>query len=222
MLTTYAGRKIEIIAPKNPYGACTYSVNGQGPREGERFTAHLGASVAAVLAGLQREIDVLDARGVEGITGSAGWTWLLRPGTWEVCPAPGLDTHIKPTSAPCNEAQCKRDASRKVAAAQRRAEKHPAQGAMVTRLVKAGFDRAGDGRESDGFRVHPGHLGEVAKDHRKGVTIAWYACGYLMPLGAHPGRCQEIADYLTEDGTYRVCYEGGARIRVVSKTHGVL
>ncbi|AEM88864.1 hypothetical protein [Streptomyces violaceusniger] len=222
MRTTHQGREIEIIAPKNAYAACAFTINGQGPREGERFTGPLGASAADVLADLTRQIDELDAKGPEGITGTPGWTFMLRPGSWEVCTAPGLNRHIKPTHAPCNETACRREAAKEAQKKAFAAEGHPAAGPLSQQLQRAGFEKADSrGRDTEGFRVLRGDLGEGRKNPRRGVRVVWYAKGCLMPLDGKPGRLQEIADFLTGKDRYAVHYSGGCRIEVLSKTHGV-
>jgi len=219
--TTHQGRTIEIITPTNPYGQCAFTVNGQGPREGERFVADFGKSAADVLAELKDRIDELDAKGPEGIKGTPGWTWMLRPGSWERCPAPGLNAHIKPTGAPCNEDVCRREAAKAARKKAFAAEGHPSVASLTQQLTRAGFEKAADrGRDTEGFRVMRGDLTEGRKNPRRGVRVIWYARGYLMPMDNQPGRLQEIADFLTERGKFAVHYDGGCRIEVLSKTHG--
>ncbi|MFD8339998.1 hypothetical protein ACFV42_46535 [Streptomyces solisilvae] len=221
MLTAYQGRDIEIIPPRHSYGRCAFTVNGQGPREGERFMAEHGIPAAELLANLKREIDTLDAQGPEGIKGTPGWTWLLRPGSWEVCPAPGLNSHIKPVGAPCNEDTCRRKAAKEARRKAFAAEGHPSAGALVQQLTRAGFEKAADrGRDTSGFRVVRGDLGEARRNPRRGVRVLWHTAGFLGPVDARPGRCREIADFLTAKDKYAVHYSGGARIEVLSKTHG--
>jgi len=221
MLTTHQGREIEIIAPKNPYDRCAFTVNGQGPRKGERFMGDFGATAADVLATLKLRIDELDAKGPQGIKGMPGSTWIFRPGSWEVCPAPGLNSHIKPTGAPCNEDRCRRDAAEAARKKALAAEGHPSAPSLTRQLTRAGFENAAErGRDTSGFRVVRGDLGEVRRNPRRGVRVVWHAQGYLMPMDDHPGRLPEIADFLTEKDQYAVHYDGGCRIEVLSKTHG--
>jgi hypothetical protein len=221
MIKTYNGRTIEIIEPKNRHGACAYTVNGIGRSSGERFTGGLGESAADLLAGLTRHFDQIDAQGPAGIKGHPDWVWALVPGSFERCPAPGLNAHIKPVGHPCNEDTCKKAAAKEARRKALAAEQHPAVAALTAQLRRAGFPLAPkNSKKESGFRVVRGDLGEVRKSVRRGVTVLWYEKGHVMPLPQHPGRCQEIADFLAQKDKFAVHYDGGARIRVLSKTHG--
>jgi len=216
MRRTYKGRDIEIIKPTNPYGACAFTLNGDGPREGERFMGAMGQSAEDVLSMIKRNIDETDARGVKGMT---TWTVWLRPGSWEVCPnnkGAAYTEHVKPIGAPCLEDECKRKAAKKAAQKARAQQGHPAVAALTRLLKNGGFVHHADGRGlSAGFRVMKNEGGPES-----GVRVCWYAEGRRMPMQAEPGQAPQIAVFLRLKDRYQV-REDGPHVYVVSKTHGV-